>query len=161
MGELRIGVVTCSDTRAAGKAEDTAGLALVDLCTSRGWNVVAYHVCPDEIECISASLLEMVDMDRAQVVLTCGGTGFGPRDVTPEATMAVCERVAPGVAEHIRAESMKVTPRAMLSRGAAAMREGSLIVNLPGSEKAARESFGFIAEQLEHAAEMALGGGHD
>ncbi len=158
--DLRIGILTCSDTRAVGDGEDTAGKALIDLVEDRGWLVIAYHVCPDEEECIASSLIEMADLDEADIILTCGGTGFGPRDVTPETTERVADRRAPGVAEHIRAESLKITPRAMLSRGTAAVRGTSLIVNLPGSEKAARESFGFIADQLEHAAEMMAGGGH-
>lgn len=159
-GDVKIAVLTCSDTRAAGEAEDTAGQALIDLVKERGWRVVAYHVCPDDSERIAALLVEMADIDGADVVLTCGGTGLGPRDVTPEATERVCERRVPGVAEHIRAESLKVTPRAALSRATAGLRGTTLIINMPGSEKAARESFGFIADQLEHAVEMMAGGGH-
>ena len=160
MAELKIGVLTCSDSRSRGEAEDTAGAALVALAQERGWGVVAYHVSPDDRERISAFLMEMADVDRADVVLTCGGTGLSPRDVAPEATMAVAERAVPGIAEYIRSESFKVTARAMLSRGTAAQRGTTLIVNFPGSEKAARESFGFVAPQLEHAVEMMHGGGH-
>lgn len=160
MAELRIGVLTSSDTRSAGQAEDTAGRALIELAEERGWLVVAYHVCPDDRECIAASLMEMSDVEEADVVFTCGGTGLGPRDVTPEATRDVSERDVPGIAEYIRAESLKVTGRAMLSRGVAAMRDHTLIINLPGSEKAAREGFSFVADQLEHSVEMVRGGGH-
>lgn len=160
MAELRIGVLTCSDTRSQGDAEDTAGRALIELSEAAGWLVVAYHVCPDDRECIAASLMEMAEVEEADVVFTCGGTGLGPRDVTPEATLDIAERPVPGLAEHIRAESLKVTPRAMLSRGVAAQRGLTLIVNLPGSLKAARESFGFVEPQLEHAVEMMRGGGH-
>ena len=96
----------------------------------------------------------------ADVILTCGGTGLGPRDVTPEATMDVCDRAVPGIAEHIRAESLKVTDRAMLSRATAGAVGRTLVVNLPGSEKAARECFGFVADQFEHAVAMLNGGGH-
>ncbi len=158
--DLRVGILTCSDTRAAGGAEDTAGQALIELVEERGWLVIAYHVCPDEDECIADSLIQMADLDEADVVLTCGGTGFSRRDITPEVTDRVSDRRAPGIAEHIRAESLKVTPRAMLSRGTAGLRGTTLIVNLPGSEKAARESFSFIADQLTHAVEMIAGGGH-
>lgn len=158
--ELRIGVLTCSDTRSAGEAEDTAGRALIDLIEERGWLVVAYHVCPDDRECIASSLMEMADVGGADVVLTCGGTGLGPRDVTPEATRDVAPRLVPGIAEYVRAESLRITPRAMLSRAVAAQRDDTLIINLPGSEKAARESFGFLEGQLEHAVEMMRGGGH-
>jgi len=159
--EIRVGVITSSDSCAAGTRADTAGLALMSLCEERGWLVVGYHVCVDDIEALTASIVEVAEVDRADVVLTCGGTGFGPRDVTPEETMLACDRPAPGIAEHIRAESLRITPRAMLSRATAALRGPVLVVNLPGSEKAARECFGFVADQLGHAVEMARGGGHD
>lgn len=160
MAELRIGVLTSSDTRSAGEAEDTAGRALMTLAEERGWLVVAYHVCPDDRESLGASLMEMADVDEADIVLTCGGTGLGPRDVTPEATLDVAEREAPGIAEYLRTSSLQITKRAMLSRAVAAVRGHTLIINLPGSEKAARESFGFLADELEHAVEMMAGGGH-
>ncbi|MDO8914888.1 MAG: MogA/MoaB family molybdenum cofactor biosynthesis protein [Coriobacteriia bacterium] len=160
MGEIRIGVITSSDSCHSGSREDVSGKVIAELCEARGWVVVAYHVCPDDQECLSVSLQEMADSDRADVVLTTGGTGLGPRDVTPEATAAVCDRLAPGIAEHLRAESAKVTPRAMLSRGVAGIRGTTLIINFPGSEKAVRESFAFVADQLEHAVEMIAGGGH-
>ncbi|NTU72205.1 MAG: MogA/MoaB family molybdenum cofactor biosynthesis protein [Coriobacteriia bacterium] len=156
MSELRIGILTCSDSR--GEAEDTAGRALSGLIAERGWALAGYQVVPDDRLRIESALIEMAD--GADVILTCGGTGLGPRDVTPEATLAVCDRPVPGIAEHIRAESLKVTGRAMLSRGTAAARGRTLVVNLPGSEKAARECFGFIADQFEHAAKMMHGGGH-
>jgi molybdopterin adenylyltransferase len=161
VAELRVGVITSSDSCSSGERADTAGLLLMAMCQERGWLVVGYHVCVDDIEALTASITEVADVDGADVVLTCGGTGFGPRDVTPEATVLACDRPAPGIAEHIRAESMRVTPRAMLSRATAALRGPVLVVNLPGSEKAARECFGFVADQLEHAVEMARGGGHD
>lgn len=160
MSELRIGVLTCSDTRSAGEGEDTAGHVLMDLVGEHGWLVVSYHVCPDDRECIGASLMEMADVDEADVVFTTGGTGLGPRDVTPEATLDIAEREAPGIAEYVRQRSAEVTGRAMLSRGVAATRGRTLIINMPGSEKAVRESFGFVADQLEHAVEMMAGGGH-
>jgi molybdopterin adenylyltransferase len=160
VAELRIGIITSSDSCHDGSREDTSGKVLAALCEARGWAVIDYHVCPDDQESLAVSIVEMADSDRADIVLTTGGTGLGPRDVTPEATLAVSERVVPGIAEHIRSESVKITGRAILSRGVAAMRGRTLIVNLPGSEKAARESFGFIADQLEHAAEMIAGGGH-
>lgn len=160
MASLRIGILTCSDSRSKGEAEDTAGRALIDLAEAAGWLVVSYHVCPDDRECIAASLMEMADAEKADIVLTCGGTGLGPRDVTPEATADVAERMVPGIAEFLRAESLQVTKRAMLSRAIAVQRGTTLIVNFPGSEKAARESFGFLAPQLEHAISMVHGGGH-
>ena len=160
MDELKIALLTCSDRCSRGESEDTAGLALRAACEDRGWVVVAYHVCPDDEESIAASLTELTDLEEADVVLTCGGTGLGPRDVTPEATLAVCEREAPGIAEAIRAGSMRVTRRAMLSRGVAGQRGTTLVVNLPGSEKAALECLGFVADQFQHAVEMMAGGGH-
>ncbi|MBA4370826.1 MAG: molybdenum cofactor biosynthesis protein [Coriobacteriaceae bacterium] len=160
MTELHIGVLTSSDSRANGEEEDGSGKALIAFAEERGWLVVVYHVCPDDEECLRASLTEMADVDEADVVLTTGGTGLGPRDITPEATIAICERMVPGIAEAIRLASLEVTPRAMISRAVAGMRGKTLIINLPGSEKAVRETFAVVADQLEHAVEMMAGGGH-
>ena len=157
MADLRLGIITCSDTR--GEEDDTAGKALTELIKARGWTVTVYTICPDDRSTIEGAIVSMAEAG-IDVVLTCGGTGLGPRDVTPEATLAVCDREVPGIAEHLRAESLKVTGRAMLSRGVAAARDTTLVINLPGSEKAARECFGFIADQFEHAVEMMQGGGH-
>lgn len=157
MAQLRIGILTCSDTRS--EAEDTAGAALREACEARGWTVAAYQLCTDDAEAISSTIMRMAD-DGADVVFTCGGTGLGPRDVTPEATIAVCDREVPGIAEAIRAGSLAITGRAMLSRGVSWARGRTLVINLPGSRKAATESFGFVADQLEHAVEMMAGGGH-
>lgn len=158
MAVLKIGLLTTSDTRT--REQDTAGAALRALCEERGWDVVVYHLVPDDRDRITEMLTGMADVDGCDVVLTAGGTGLGPRDVTPEATLEVCDREVPGLAEAIRAESLAITKRAMLSRGTAAARNTTLIVNLPGSEKAVRESFAVIADQLEHAVEMMAGGGH-
>jgi molybdopterin adenylyltransferase len=160
MAQLRIGVLTCSDTRSRGEGEDTAGQALRSLIEEAGWVVADYGVCADDREAIAAAIAAMCDVAHADVVLTCGGTGLSLRDVTPEATTDACDRPVPGIAEHIRAQSLRVTPRAMLSRATAAQRGTSVVINLPGSQKAARETFGFVAAQLEHAVEMANGGGH-
>lgn len=160
MAVLRIGVLTSSDTRAAGGAEDTSGKALMELAADRGWEVVAYHLVPDERDEIAAALVAMADEDRCDIVFTTGGTGIGPRDVLPEVTLTVCDREVPGIGQVIRGESLAITDRAMLSRGTAGQRGRTLIINLPGSEKAVRESFGFVAGVLEHAAEMMAGGGH-
>jgi molybdenum cofactor synthesis domain-containing protein len=157
---LRIGVLTCSDTRSRGEAEDTAGKALIALCEERGWMVAAYHVVPDDAEAIALAITEMCDVDQVDVVLSTGGTGLGPRDVCPEVTRSLAEREVPGIAEAIRAESFAKTRRAMLSRGVAVQRGRTLIINFPGSEKGAREAFGIVADQLEHAVEMMAGGGH-
>lgn len=157
MADPKLAVITCSDTR--GEAEDTAGRALSELIAERGWTLLGYRVVPDEKLRIESAIVELAD-EGADVVLTCGGTGLGPRDVTPEATLDVCDRAVPGIAEHMRAESLKLTGRAMLSRATAAARGTTLVVNLPGSEKAARECFGFVADQFEHAVKMMAGGGH-
>jgi molybdopterin adenylyltransferase len=158
MPGLKIAILTCSDTRSA--ADDTAGAALMELAEAEGHSIVAYEVVPDSRALIADMLVRMADDDGADVILTCGGTGLSPRDVTPEATRDVSERLVPGIPEFLRAESLRITPRAMLSRATAVQRGTTLIVNFPGSEKAARESFGFIAPQLDHAAKMAAGGGH-
>lgn len=160
MSELRIGVLTCSDTRSAGTAEDTSGKALIELAQARGWFVASYHVVPDDHETIANAIIEMADVDEVDILLTTGGTGLGPRDVCPEATLSHADREVPGIAEALRAESMRITKRAMLSRGVAALRGRTLIINFPGSEKAARESFEIVADQLEHAVAMIAGGGH-
>ena len=160
MEPLRIGVLICSDRCSRGEAEDTAGVALKGLIEEAGWVVAAYRICADSRDVIASGIEEMCDADRADVVLTCGGTGLSLRDVTPEATRDACDRDVPGIAEHIRAESLRITPRAMLSRAVAAQRGTAVVINLPGSEKAARETFGFVAPQFAHAVEMAHGGGH-
>lgn len=160
MSVLKIGIITCSDTRSAGQTEDTAGPALALACEEAGWQVVAYRIVPDDREAIAREIAAMADDERADIVLTTGGTGFSTRDVTPEATMDACDRAAPGIAEAIRMQSMAVTRRAMLSRGVAALRGRTLVVNLPGSEKGALESFSFAADQFEHAVAMMAGGGH-
>ena len=158
MAPLRIGILTCSDTRS--QAEDTAGRALIGLAEAAGWVVADYKVCADDRDTIASAIIDMAAAGHADVVITCGGTGLSLRDVTPEATTDVAERRVPGIAEHLRAQSLLVTGRAMLSRAIAAQRGTTLIINFPGSEKAARESFGFVAAQLEHAVEMMHGGGH-
>ncbi|MBN2846851.1 MAG: MogA/MoaB family molybdenum cofactor biosynthesis protein [Coriobacteriia bacterium] len=160
MCAVRIGVLTSSDTRAAGKAADTSGKALIGLSEARGWEIAAYHLVPDDRDRIAAALVQMADVDACDIVFTTGGTGIGPRDVLPETTRAVADREVPGIGEVIRGESLKITSRAMLSRGTAGQRGSTLIINLPGSEKAVRESFGFVADVLEHAVEMMAGGGH-
>jgi molybdenum cofactor synthesis domain-containing protein len=157
MTAVNIAIVTTSDTRTP--AEDTAGAALQVLAEERGWSVVGYELVRDDTAAI-LSALERAEAAGADVILTCGGTGLGPRDVTPEATMAFANRPVPGIAEAIRSASLAITGRAMLSRATAAQRGTTLVINLPGSEKAARETFSVIADQLEHAVDMMAGGGH-
>jgi len=161
MTALRIGIITSSDSCARGDNVDGSGPALRALAEERGWTIAGYRLCADDRSALTAAIIELADVEFADVVLTTGGTGFSPRDIAPEATIDACDRLAPGIAEHIRAQSAKVTPRAMLSRGVAGLRGRTLVINVPGSVKAARESFGFVADQLEHAVEMMAGGGHD
>ena len=160
MSVLRIAVVTCSDTCSKGEATDTSGPAIAAIVRERGWEVVAYRLLPDDIDLLAGTLRVLADTEHADVVLTTGGTGLSPRDVAPEATRSVCERDVPGIAEYIRARSLEITPRAMLSRAVAGQRGTTLVVNLPGSEKAVRESLGFVIDQFEHAVEMMAGMGH-
>ena len=156
--DIAFAIVTCSDTRTL--AEDTAGAALEGLIEEAGWQVVSHVVVKDEREAISAAIVKAADELHANVVLTCGGTGLSLRDVTPEATQDVCNRNVPGIAEAMRAYSLQKTPRAMLSRALCMQRDSTLVINLPGSEKAARENWEGIAGQLEHAVKMTAGGGH-
>lgn len=158
MAPLKIGVLTSSDTRTL--ESDTSGKALMVLCGEHGWSVAAYCIVPDERAAIREALLQMTDEVRCDVIFTTGGTGLSPRDVVPEVTLEVSDREVPGIGEKIRAESLKITNRAMISRGTAGQRGSTLIINLPGSEKAVRESFAFVEGVLEHAVEMIAGGGH-
>lgn len=147
-------VVTVSDSTAAGTRTDESGPALVSLLKNEGFTDIQYEVVPDEIEQLYNLLLNLCDDKKVNLILTTGGTGFSPRDITPEATEAVIEKRAPGIAEAIRSESMKVTPRAMLSRATAGIRGESLIINMPGSPKAVKECFDIIKPVLGHALDI-------
>jgi molybdopterin adenylyltransferase len=151
---IRFGVLTVSDRSSRGEREDLSGPDLVSLVESNGWQVSAEAVVPDEEADIRAVLVEWADGGNIDVILSTGGTGFAPRDVTPEATLAVIEKQAPGLAEAMRQESLKVTPHAMLSRAVAGIRGETLIVNLPGSPKAARENFSVIVPVLPHVVQL-------
>ncbi len=153
---MRIAVLTVSDRCSAGLAEDKSGPLISALLSDRA-QTAAYRIVPDERELIEAALTEFCDVLQADFVFTTGGTGFAPRDVTPEATEAVIERAVPGIPEAIRAESLRVTPRAMLSRAVAGIRGKTLIVNLPGSPKAVRESLAVVEPVLAHAMETLSG----
>ena len=151
---LRFGVLTISDRSARGERADLSGPALADFVHARGWIVSQTGVVADEREAIASRLIEWCARADVDVILTTGGTGFAPRDVTPEATRSVVERDAPGLAETMRARSLSVTPHAMLTRAVAGIRGRTLIVNLPGSPKGAIESLGYIANVLEHAVQL-------
>jgi len=150
----RFGILTVSDRSAQGLRPDLSGPALVELITARGWLVERTAVVPDDLILLRATLLEWADHAGLDVILTTGGTGFAPRDVTPEATRLVIERDAPGLAEAMRLESLKSTPHAMLSRALAGIRGKVLIINLPGSPKAAVENLQVILPVLPHAVEL-------
>lgn len=155
---ITFAIITCSDTR--GMKQDTAGAALEQLIADNGWACKSHVVVKDEVPQISAAIVEACDTIDADVVLTCGGSGLSLRDVTPEATQAVCDRNVPGIAEAIRATSLQKTRRAMLSRALCMQRGTHLVINFPGSEKAARECWDAVYDQLDHAIKMTAGGGH-
>ncbi len=152
-------VITISDKGSRGERVDTSGPALCAILREAGWEVVHTAILPDELDQIKAELVRCADGRKVQLVLTTGGTGFSPRDVTPEATLAVVERETRGIPEAMRAESMKITPRGCLSRSAAGIRGRTLIVNLPGSEKAARENLLAVMDSIGHGIDMLLSNG--
>jgi len=152
--KLMAAVITISDKGSRGGREDASGPAIEDRLRKDGWEIVYRNIIPDEMEEIKGELTKCADELQIPLVVTTGGTGFSPRDITPEATLAVVERAVPGIPEAMRAESLKITPRGMLSRSAAGIRRGTLIINLPGSEKAALECLEAVLGALEHAAEM-------
>ena len=154
---IRAAVITVSDACSRGEREDTSGATLVELLTDRGATIVERKILNDDLDPLAQTLSQLSDRDDINLIITTGGTGLGPRDNTPEATQRVIEREAPGIAEAIRAESLKVTPMAMISRGVCGVRSGTLIVNLPGSPKAVRESFAVIAPVLSHALDLLAG----
>jgi len=154
---MKVSILTVSDRSASGERDDVSGPVLEELVAGQGWQLSSYDIIPDETEQIEKRLLDLVDADGVDLVLTTGGTGFGPRDVTPEATMQIIEREAPGFAEVMRLESVKKTPHGMLSRGVSGIRGATLIVNLPGSPKAVRECFAAIAPALPHAVQLLHG----
>ncbi|MDD3921224.1 MAG: molybdopterin-binding protein [Eubacteriales bacterium] len=157
MNEYTAAVITVSDKGAAGLREDGSGPALCTLLQNNGWTVVHTAIVPDELDDIKQELTACADERGVCLVLTTGGTGFAMRDVTPEATKAVLEREAPGIAEAMRAESMKITNRGMLSRGVSGIRKETLIVNLPGSPKAAVECLVAVIGGIRHGIQMLKG----
>lgn len=154
---FKVGIITASDKGSRGEREDLSAAAIREKVTAAGWEVTEYAVVPDERAVIAAKLREFSDEKGLDLILTTGGTGFSPRDVTPEATLDVVERLVPGIPELMRMESYKITPRAVLSRAAAGIRGGTLIVNLPGSPKAVKESLDWILPALPHGLEILKG----
>lgn len=153
---FKVAVVTVSDKGARGERVDESGREIVDMVSQQGWEVTESRIVPDNIEEVIETLVELCDR-KMDLVLTTGGTGFAVRDTTPEATLAVIERQVPGLAEAMRAETSKITPRAILSRAVAGIRKRTLIVNLPGSPKAVRECLGAIMPALPHGLEILSG----
>ena len=154
---MRIGILTISDRSSKGERPDLSGPALEEMIKSQGWEVAGMQIIPDELQVIKDKLVTWSDSNDFDLILTTGGTGFGPRDITPEATAQVIEREAPGLAEAMRSESLKVTPHAMMSRAQAGIRGQTLIVNLPGSPRAAVENLNVILPVVEHAVDLLSG----
>ena len=147
-------VITVSDKGYRGQREDTSGPNLVKILTEKGFSVTYPSIVPDEPDMIKEQLVKCADELKIALVLTTGGTGFSPRDITPEATMEVVERLTPGIPEAMRAESMKITPKGCLSRSAAGIRGRSLIINLPGSKKASAENILAVIDPVAHGLDM-------
>ena len=151
---IRFGILTLSDRSARGERADSSGPALARLIEAEGWSITKQSLLPDDEPSIREILIDWADSSELDVILTTGGTGFSPRDVSPEATRAVIERDAPGLAEAMRAASLKITPHAMLSRIVAGIRRKTLIINLPGSPKGALENLQVVLPVLPHAVQL-------
>jgi len=156
-----VGILTISDKGSQGEREDESGSVIRKMITGPDFEVTHYDVVPDEKGEISGKLIEWADGERVDLILTTGGTGLALRDVTPEATLAVIHRIAPGFAEAMRSESIRITPKGMLSRGVAGTLGKTLIINLPGSPKAVRECLAAILPALPHGVEMLTGQGSE
>ena len=153
----RVAIITSSDTGYRGEREDLSGLVIREIVEEAGYDTVLMEVLPDDREMLSKRMAEIADSGAAELILTTGGTGFSQRDVMPEATEDIIERRVPGIPEAMRAYSMTITKRAMLSRATAGIRKGTLIINLPGSPKAVRESLEYIIDALGHGIEILTG----
>ena len=160
MKKFKVAVLTSSDRCSRGETEDLSGKLAGDMIKTAGGEVVARDVVPDDAARIKERLLHYCDGLKVDIVLTTGGTGFGPRDITPEASVKVIERVIPGFPELMRAEGLRKTKKAALSRGICGIRGNTIIINLPGSPKAVKESLEAVLDLIPHALEMLEGGGH-
>lgn len=154
---FRVGVITASDKGSKGERKDISGETICNIVKEKGYTVERYVILPDDIEKLSHEMIYMSDELKLDLILTTGGTGFSKRDVTPEATISICDRMAPGISEAIRYYSLSITPRAMLSRAVSGIRKNTLIVNLPGSPKAVKESLDYIIDSLNHGLEILTG----
>jgi molybdenum cofactor synthesis domain-containing protein len=157
---IKVAILTVSDSCSQEDREDVSGHTIKELLADYKFEICEYKIVADEHQSIKEALIHFVDDVKADIVLTTGGTGFGPRDVTPEATADVCYKMVPGFSELMRSEGLKKTKKAILSRGVSGIRENTLIINLPGSPKAVRESLEAILDVLGHAVKMMHGGGH-
>jgi molybdenum cofactor synthesis domain-containing protein len=157
---INVAIITISDKGASGCREDVSGPTIERVLGGDTYNVCERKIVPDDCQAITDALRDFSDQKAMDLVLTTGGTGLGPRDVTPEATTSVCDRMVPGLSEILRSESFTSTPNAVLSRGVSGVRKNTLIVNLPGSPKAVRECLEIVLKILPHAVEMMRGGGH-
>lgn len=157
---IKVAILTISDTCSEGKRVDLSGQLIQEILPKATFEICEKSIVPDDFRTIAGMLRDFSDRKGMDLLLTTGGTGLGPRDVTPEATATVCDRMVPGLNEILRSESFKKTPNAVLSRGVSGMREKTLIINLPGSPKAVRECLEIILDILPHAMEMIHGGGH-
>jgi molybdopterin adenylyltransferase len=158
---MRVAILTVSDTASRGERPDRSGPAVQEGCVKLGWKVVSEGIFPDDRAKLSDGLARLADAGNVDAILTTGGTGLGPRDVTPEATTEICQRLVPGLSELMRERGRQSTPRAVLSRAVVGIRGSVLIVNLPGSPKGAVESLDAVAELLPHAVEVLRGARHD
>ena len=152
-----VGIITASDKGSQGEREDLSGTLIQKIMEEKGYSVKKYSMLPDEEEALYDEMIYMAAELKVNLILTTGGTGFSKRDVTPEATLRVIKRQAPGIAEAIRYNSLQITPKGMLSRGVSGIRDNTLIINLPGSPKAVRESLDYILEPLYHGIQILLG----
>lgn len=157
---MRVAVITISDSVARGEREDKSGAAVVERCRGLGWAIVEQNTLPDDRDSIRDLLIRLADSAAADLILTAGGTGLGPRDVTPEATAAACERMIPAFGERMRSVTGANFPRAYLSRATAGVRAKTLVVNLPGSPKGAADCLDAVADLLPHAVAIINGAGH-
>ena len=154
---FKAAIITASDKGSKGEREDLSGPAIKEIIEPEGYEVTVYKVLPDDQETLENEMKRIADEGLADIIFTTGGTGFSMRDVTPEATIAVSDRLVPGIPEAMRAYSMTITNKAMLSRAAAGIRKQTLIVNMPGSPKAVKESLEYIIGPLRHGLEILLG----
>ncbi|GAU76778.1 molybdenum cofactor biosynthesis protein B [Fusibacter sp. 3D3] len=152
-----VGIITASDKGSKGEREDLSGKVISDSVTEAGYQVLKYIVVPDEKSELAKAMVHMADELGVNLILTTGGTGFSKRDVTPEATLSVIEREAPGIAEAIRYNSLKITPKGMLSRGVSGIRGNTLIINMPGSPKAVKETLDYILSPVFHGIQILIG----